>query len=48
SYENNFLEEDYLPKELKVKQFYFPSENGNEKSIKERLKSLWKNKKKYD
>jgi putative ATPase len=48
SFENNFLTEDYLPSELKVKQFYFPSENGNEKSIKERLKSLWNNKKKYD
>lgn len=48
SYENNFLEEDYLPKELKTKQFYFPSENGNEKPIKDRLKNLWKNKKKYD
>ncbi len=48
SFQNNFLSEDYLPNELRVKQFYFPSENGNEKSIKERLKSLWKNKKKYD
>lgn len=48
SFENNFLEEDYLPNELKTKQFYFPSENGNEKTIKERLKNLWRNKKKYD
>ncbi|MEW6654149.1 MAG: replication-associated recombination protein A [Bacteroidota bacterium] len=48
SFQNNFLNEDYLPKELSTKQFYFPSDNGNEKSIKERLKNLWKNKKKYD
>lgn len=47
-FENNFVHENYLPKELSDKQFYFPSENGNEKSIKERLKNLWKGKKKYD
>lgn len=48
SFDNNFLEENYLPDELKTRQFYFPSENGNEKSIKERLKNLWRDKKKYD
>lgn len=48
SFNDNFFEVDYLPKEIKAKQFYFPSENGNEKMIKERLKSLWKNKKNYD
>ncbi|MFH0735117.1 MAG: replication-associated recombination protein A [bacterium] len=44
---NNFFEEDYLPVELKNSQYYFPSENGQEKSIKERLKLLWAKKKKY-
>lgn len=44
---NHFIEEDYLPKEMKEKQYYFPTENGIEKTIKERLKSLWKNRKKY-
>ena len=47
SFENNFLPENYLPEELKNKQYYLPSENGNEKSIKERLKNLWKDRKKY-
>ncbi|MCL6097972.1 MAG: replication-associated recombination protein A [Bacteroidetes bacterium] len=47
SFDNNFLKENYLPEELKDKQYYLPSENGNEKSIKERLKNLWKDLKKY-
>jgi putative ATPase len=47
SFENNFLMENYLPDELKDKQYYLPSENGNEKTIKERLMNLWKGKKKY-
>ncbi|MEW6702203.1 MAG: replication-associated recombination protein A [Bacteroidota bacterium] len=47
SFENNFIAETYLPEELKNKQYYFPSENGNEKTIKDRLKSLWKERKKY-
>ncbi len=46
-FENNFVAENYLPEELKDKQFYFPTENGQEKNIKERLKFFWKNKKKY-
>lgn len=48
SFENNFIQENYLPDELKYKQFYIPTNNGNEKSIKERLKQLWGSKKKYD
>ncbi|MBI5730767.1 MAG: replication-associated recombination protein A [Ignavibacteriales bacterium] len=47
SFENNFIQENYLPEELKNKQYYLPSENGNEKTIKERLTNLWKGKKKY-
>jgi putative ATPase len=47
SFENHFIEEGYLPEELKNKQYYLPTENGNEKQIKERLKALWKNIKKY-
>ncbi len=45
---NHFIEENYLPDELKGKQFYFPTENGQEKKIKEWLKFLWKKKKNYD
>jgi len=47
SYKNHFVEEDYLPEELKNERFYFPTDSGQEKSIKERLKFFWKNKKKY-
>ncbi|GAB4130460.1 MAG: replication-associated recombination protein A [Ignavibacteriales bacterium] len=44
-FNNNFVEQNYLPDEIKNLQFYFPSENGNEKVIKDRLKLLWKKKK---
>ncbi|MEJ5352243.1 MAG: replication-associated recombination protein A [Melioribacteraceae bacterium] len=47
NYENHFVEENYLPDEIKNKQYYFPTENGMEKTIKERLKNFWKNRKKY-
>lgn len=47
NYENHFIEENYFPNELDGKQFYFPTENGQEKKIKEWLKFLWKKKKKY-
>ena len=46
-YDNHFLIEKYFPEELVGKQFYFPTENGQEKILKDRLKSLWKNRKKY-
>ena len=46
-FSNHFVEENYLPEELKGKQFYFPTENGQEKKIKEWLKFLWKKLKKY-
>ena len=47
NYENDFVEDNYLPDELLGTQFYLPSENGQEKNLKERLKFLWKRKKKY-
>ena len=46
-YDGNFLIEKYFPEEMNGKQFYFPTENGQEKNLKDRLKSLWKNKRKY-
>jgi putative ATPase len=46
-FDKNFVQDNYLPEELRNRQYYFPSENGNEKTIKERLKSLWKDRKKY-
>ncbi len=47
-FENDFTIQKYLPKEAEGKQFYNPTENGQEKIIKERLKFFWKDKKKYD
>lgn len=46
-FQNHFVEENYLPVEMKGKQYYFPTENGQEKNLKERLKFLWKKLKKY-
>jgi putative ATPase len=46
-FNNHFVEENYLPDDLKNKQFYFPTENGQEKRLKEWLKFLWKAKKNY-
>ncbi len=46
-FENHFVFEDYLPEELKDAQYYFPTEIGQEKNLLERLKALWKGRKKY-
>jgi len=46
-FENHFIEESYLPYELKDEQYYFPTDIGLEKNLKDRLKNLWKNRKKY-
>jgi putative ATPase len=47
-FENGFLKENYFPDEMKRKQFYFPTDNGQEKNIKERLKNFWKGMNKFD
>ncbi|MGD8307493.1 MAG: replication-associated recombination protein A [Ignavibacteria bacterium] len=47
-HKNNFINENYFPDELEGEQFYFPTDNGQEKNLKARLKFLWKNRKKYD
>ncbi|MCW3787627.1 replication-associated recombination protein A [Plebeiibacterium sediminum] len=41
-YENNFVEQDFLPDELKKTRFYTPQKNQQEIKIFERLKMLWK------
>jgi putative ATPase len=46
-FNDNFVEENYFPEELKDKQYYFPTKNGQEKSIRERLAQYWGKKKKY-
>jgi len=45
SFENNFLDEQYLPDEVKDKVYYSPGELGKEKEIKEHLEKLWKDSK---
>jgi len=45
-YENKFVEENYFPDKLKDKIYYFPTDEGREKTIKERLQSLWKRRRK--
>jgi len=46
-FQNHFVEENYLPDDLQNKQFYFPTEYGQEKRLKDWLKFLWKTKKNY-
>ena len=41
SYEKNFVEQDFLPKEIKDHRLYKPQNNTLEIKILERLKSLW-------
>jgi len=46
-HESGFVDDGYLPEEIKKKQYYHPKEHGFEKTIKERLKEFWKGRKKY-
>ena len=41
-FKGHFEEQQYLPDKLKDKVYYQPTEQGEEKSIKERLKAWWK------
>jgi putative ATPase len=45
NYEGNFVEQEYLPENVKHKIYYHPTDNGREKSIRERLNEWWKKKK---
>lgn len=46
-FENHFIEENYFPDAMQPKQFYLPTQLGQEKNLYDRLKFLWKNRKKY-
>ncbi|MCE1189128.1 MAG: replication-associated recombination protein A [Ignavibacteria bacterium] len=46
-FEGHFVEENYLPEEMGDRQYYFPTNLGQEKNILDRLQQLWKKKKKY-
>lgn len=39
-YPGNYVNQQYLPEEIKEKQFYYPGENGYEKRVKEYLEHL--------
>lgn len=41
-YPGNFVEQPYLPEELKEKKFYQPQQNAQEVKILERLKAWWR------
>jgi len=42
SYDNNFVDQQYLPPELDGRIFYQPGDNTKEKEILKRLEQLWK------
>ena len=41
-YPGNFVEQPYLPEELKEKKFYLPQQNAQEVKILERLRAWWR------
>jgi len=41
SYPGHFVEDEMLPEELQHKIYYYPTENGGERAIKERLEQWW-------
>jgi len=42
---DGFVEEEYLPKPLTKRRFYRPTDRGEERGVRERLKKWWKGKK---
>lgn len=44
SYDGNFVDQDFLPEEIKDAKFYEPGNNSTEKKIHEELKKKWNNK----
>lgn len=46
-YNGNFTLQQFLPEQLKNVIFYTPQQNAQEGKLKQRLQSLWKNKKQY-
>jgi len=44
SYEGNFSEQEYLPKEISGTKFYDPGKNAREEELRKFLKNLWKDK----
>jgi putative ATPase len=47
NYPEGFVFQEYLPEKIKNKKFYFPTDRGKEKEIRDRLSKLWKKVKNY-
>jgi putative ATPase len=47
SYEQNFVQENYLPADLEKSRFYDPGDNMREEEMRKRLDQLWKEMKQY-
>jgi len=47
SYTGNFIDQDFLPTEIKGTTFYEPQDNASEIQTRERLKKLWKDRYNY-
>jgi putative ATPase len=43
-FDGHFVQQDYLPNGLRSKIYYRPTDNGREETIRQRLNSWWKNK----
>ena len=48
NYTDHFVQENYLPEDLKSLRFYQPGENPREEEMRNRLGKLWKDMKNYD
>jgi putative ATPase len=48
SYSGNFIQDNFLPEEIKGSVFYQPGENPREEEIKKRISTMWKNIYDYD
>jgi putative ATPase len=48
SYEGNFIQDNFLPEEIKGTKFYEPGTNPKEEEIRKRLNGLWKDIYNYD
>lgn len=48
SYEGNFIQDNFLPEEIKGTVFYDPGPNSKEEELRKRLASMWKDIYRYD
>ncbi len=47
NYEQNFINQEFLPDDISEKKFYHPGSNRREEEIRKRLRYLWKDKYEY-